>query len=391
MINRQEVLEFSKEFGLSAHIIEKDYVLSWLLAGIASHSALQYDWIFKGGTCLKKCFFETYRFSEDLDFTIANPDHLDDEFLRTAFDEVVEWVYEESGNEMPSDRLRFEVYENPRGAKSIEGRVYYRGPLQRGGDLSRIKLDLTHDEVVVLDPTIREVHHPYSDKPEGGFHVQCYCLEESFAEKLRALVERLRPRDLYDVVNLYRHSKMCPDRAIIKETLHQKCKFKGIPVPTIKTLDEMAEREELEAEWENMLAHQLPMLPPIDRYWHKLPAIFEWLTGVKERIVLPSIPVVGDELVTDWQPPSMIQAWNLPIPFEIIRFAAANRLCVDLEYQDTHQLIEPYSLLKTKGGNILLYAIKYKTGEARSYRIDKIQGAQAANISFSPKYTIDLN
>lgn len=26
--------------------------------------------MFKGGTCLKKCYIETYRFSEDLDFTV---------------------------------------------------------------------------------------------------------------------------------------------------------------------------------------------------------------------------------------------------------------------------------------------------------------------------------
>jgi predicted nucleotidyltransferase component of viral defense system len=44
--------------------------------------------VFKGGTCLKKCFFETYRFSEDLDFTIINPDHLHQELLVTIFKEV---------------------------------------------------------------------------------------------------------------------------------------------------------------------------------------------------------------------------------------------------------------------------------------------------------------
>ena len=33
--------------------------------------ALRESWLFKGGTCLKKCF-ETYRFSEDLDFTLTD-------------------------------------------------------------------------------------------------------------------------------------------------------------------------------------------------------------------------------------------------------------------------------------------------------------------------------
>jgi predicted nucleotidyltransferase component of viral defense system len=48
-------------------IVEKDYVLGWLLAGIATLPEFAL-WVLKGGTCVKKCFFETYRFSEDLDF-----------------------------------------------------------------------------------------------------------------------------------------------------------------------------------------------------------------------------------------------------------------------------------------------------------------------------------
>ena len=67
MINRQEIRDFSREFGLAANMIEKDYALGWVLAGISNHPALASSWVFKGGTCLKKCYFETYRFSEDLD------------------------------------------------------------------------------------------------------------------------------------------------------------------------------------------------------------------------------------------------------------------------------------------------------------------------------------
>jgi predicted nucleotidyltransferase component of viral defense system len=71
MITKQEIMDFSKEFNLRPDIIEKDYVLGWLLAGIATHPEIHSNWIFKGGTCLKKCYFETFRFSEDLDFTLV--------------------------------------------------------------------------------------------------------------------------------------------------------------------------------------------------------------------------------------------------------------------------------------------------------------------------------
>ena len=56
-----------------------------------------------GGTCLKKCYFETYRFSEDLDFTLRNEDHLDEEFLRRVFEKVVSWATDQSGLNIPPD------------------------------------------------------------------------------------------------------------------------------------------------------------------------------------------------------------------------------------------------------------------------------------------------
>lgn len=381
-------MDFAREMGLDPNVIEKDYVLGWLLAGISIHPTLSSNWVFKGGTCLKKCFFETYRFSEDLDFTITNPDHLDQEFLVTIFKEVAQWIYEESGIEMPEDRIRFKAYENVRGHISVEGRVGYRGPLQRRGDPPRIKLDLTNDELLALEPLLREVHHPYSDKPESGIHILCYCFEEVFAEKLRALAERERPRDLYDVVHLYQHD-MRPDYAVVMATLEQKCAFKGITVPTLTTLEDRPERAELESEWKNMLAHQLPTLPPFEKFWEEIPAILDWLHGEIPAKAPTPIPITA-EIDTTWRPPAMAQPWHASVPLEIIRFAASNRLCVDLEYQRTWRLIEPYSLRRTRDGNLLLMAVKYETGESRSYRVDRIQGAKATSVSFVPKYLIEL-
>jgi hypothetical protein len=172
VIARREILELAREFGLSANVVEKDYVLGWLLAGIYSLPDFSQKWIFKGGTCLKKCFFETYRFSEDLDFTLLENGHLNQTFLLRTFSEVAEWIYDASGIELPVSGLRFELFTNPRGQNQGEGRVGYRGPLQNRGDLPRIKLDLTTDERLVRPPVVRNVHHPYSDAPEDGIHAR---------------------------------------------------------------------------------------------------------------------------------------------------------------------------------------------------------------------------
>ena len=70
MITRLDIEERVREWGLREDVVEKDYVLGWVLWGIATDEKLAATWVFKGGTCLKKCYLETYRFSEDLDFTI---------------------------------------------------------------------------------------------------------------------------------------------------------------------------------------------------------------------------------------------------------------------------------------------------------------------------------
>jgi predicted nucleotidyltransferase component of viral defense system len=116
MINRREILEAASSLLLLPSIIEKDYVLGWVLAGINAHAELVNGWSFKGGTCLKKCYFETYRFLEDLDFTLRDESHLNEDFLTPVFEAVVSWIAEQSGLNVPANQVEFEIYENPPGA-----------------------------------------------------------------------------------------------------------------------------------------------------------------------------------------------------------------------------------------------------------------------------------
>lgn len=139
-----------------------------------------------------------------------------------------------------------------------EGRVYYVGPLMQKRNLARIKFDLTTKERLVLPPQKRSVHHPYSDCPDDGIHVLSYCFEEVFAEKERALAEQERPRDLYDVVHLYRHDEIRPDRGVVLKTLQEKCAFKGIPVPTTESLQREDAKIKLAAEWEDTYVFKCP-------------------------------------------------------------------------------------------------------------------------------------
>ncbi|MDP2794136.1 MAG: nucleotidyl transferase AbiEii/AbiGii toxin family protein [Sulfurisoma sp.] len=396
MISKQEIMALAAELQLQTHVVEKDYALGWFLAGIAAHPAIGHRWVFKGGTCLKKCYFETYRFSEDLDFTLQDAEHLDEKFLSEVFEEIGDWVYDACGLQLPPEARKFEVFTNPRGKLSAQGRLGYRGPLGRTGDPPRIKLDLATDEVLVLAPVQRPVHHPYSDLPEAGIHVLSYSFEEVFAEKMRALAERQRPRDLYDVVHLYRRQDLQPDRALVRSTLSRKCEFKGIPVPTYAALTDRPERAAIEVEWEQMLAHQLPTCPPFNEFWQELPAVFAWLNEQAAQPVLAAIPSGRVVVDTSWRPPAMVRAWGAQAgSLETIRFAAANYLCVQLQYtkengERTTPIIEPYSVRRTSAGDLLLFGVKSDTGESRSYRLDRIRSATVTRQAFRPRYAIEL-
>ena len=256
MIPRQEILQIATDTNLSAQVIEKDYVLGWILAGIHNHESLSHSWIFKGGTCLKKCYFETYRFSEDLDFTLQDQAQLEGNFLEDTFSEISDWVYEESGIELPVERMVFDFYK----PGACQGRIFYRGPVTPTSprQMPRIKLDLTAQELIAEPPVQNLVNHTYSDLPVEGIHIQCYAYIEVFAEKIRAFGERTRPRDLYDVINFFRRPESKNLAAEVRRVLQKKCDFKSIAMPTYDTL--LSHRDACLAGWTDQLAHQLQAL-----------------------------------------------------------------------------------------------------------------------------------
>ena len=393
MIPKNELVDLATQANLQTHVIEKDYVLGWLLAGINQRPELRESWVFKGGTCLKKCYFETYRFSEDLDFTLRDKTHINADFLRNTFTEVAAWIYDTSGIEIPVDMLRFEVYTNPRGFESCQGRVYYKGPATYSGkhSMPKIKLDLSADEIVVDAPVLMPVRHGYSDCPEGGISIQCYSYAEVFAEKIRALTERSRPRDLYDVINFYRRPESLEVAVDVRSILTRKCEFKGISFPSLADLD--VHRDVCGTGWEQQLSHQVQVLPPFESFWGELPSLFSWLER-PETTVAPVLHAIPSQYEGE---STTITVEESPFfsKLERVRLAAVNRLCVELDYRKesgarSTYLIEPYSLRTTREGNMLLYGVKLPTAEIRCFRTDRIIGATTTMQSFTPRYSIDF-
>ena len=104
------------------------YVLAHIIAGLGSLGD-KHGLVFKGGTALRLCYFEDYRYSADLDFSVVEGD------LNAAYKTVEAALAAVSG---AVDALAL-TDEEPR-------RITYKGPLNRQRDL---KLDIAVDELVL--------------------------------------------------------------------------------------------------------------------------------------------------------------------------------------------------------------------------------------------------
>jgi len=109
-----------------------------------------------------------------------------------------------------------------------EARLYYVGPRGAKRNPAKVKLDLLATEQVVQPSVLREILHPYSDALPGTAEVRCYSFEELFSEKIRALGERFRPRDLYDVIYLFRRQDLQAAPELIRSVLEKKCQSKAL-------------------------------------------------------------------------------------------------------------------------------------------------------------------
>jgi predicted nucleotidyltransferase component of viral defense system len=384
MINYEDIKSIATEWNIAEQVVEKNYVIGWVLWGIGGDPDIGHKWIFKGGTCIKKCYLDTYRFSEDLDFTILPDAPYKPEEIEPILNRIIKRVNEESGINFSLKPIYLKQKDFP---YYTEGRIYYQGP--RGTPTpASIKLDLVASEKVVHPPTLRKIAHNFpEDLPETA-HAMCYTIEEIFAEKIRAMGERSAPRDLYDIIFLFRDGKATFDHKLVRSILIAKCENKKVSLPTYDSIAKSPFIEELKSEWANMLAHQLPSLPPFEGYWDELPNLFNWLEGNYKEEKLPEISREKGE--TLFKPSPALWSVVKKAPLEAIRYAAINHLCVNLGYGGLRRLIEPYSLRQSKDGNLILYAFKVADHEIHAYRIDRIQGVEITTQTFRPRFRIEF-
>lgn len=346
---------------------------------------------------IPKCYFDTYRFSEDLDFTIPEGVPYEQEAVRAALAEAAEWIQQHAGIDFPEDGLEVRESVNRRGEKTFEARATFIGPLQPPrAARPRIRFDLTRDELIARAPETRAVFHGYSDDPGSGLEVQCYSLAEVLAEKVRALYERSgRARDVYDVVNVGRNlrSELVP--TVIAEIAAEKFQFKGLGRPSTEMILGRIDAAVLETDWVNALRHQLSVLPPASEFLAGLRDVLDWLFVPERRQAeLPAVPTRAGETAVPpvrWAPP----AETFGTAMDRVRYAARNRLLARITYHGVSRLVEPYSLRRPRTGNLLLYVYEVQRGDApgggiKAFKVPEIEAVQVTDRPFAPRYLVEL-
>jgi hypothetical protein len=182
MISKSNLSRIAEMKHLPIRNAEKDYLLEFLLYSLSDDRR---SLAFKGGTALYK-FYNLNRFSEDLDFDATgkqyNADKMIKKILRNlelagmqrALPEKIEY-----GNEA---NIRFAI----------------RGPLYDGSknSMSRVTINISKRERPI-SPTMKLLISTFPEIP--SFELSVLDMKEIAAEKIRCIMTREKPRDIYDL------------------------------------------------------------------------------------------------------------------------------------------------------------------------------------------------
>lgn len=261
--------EARERLGLPWEVLERDYLLSWVLAGIVQVESLRDTLVFKGGTALKKCYFGDYRFSEDLDFSglkgIPTGDAME-RAVREACGAATTLLDEYAPVEIACERYT-EKDPHPGGQEAFT--ILARLPWQRRPQ-TRVMIETTVDEKILRPAPKRKLIHEYGEPIESEIRV--YALEEIMAEKLRAILQygeqleergwsRSRARDYYDLWRVLRAYKHQMDLSDFTAFLGMKCAVRNVSFKGPEDFFQETMLVSTQKSWDQWLGPLVPALP----------------------------------------------------------------------------------------------------------------------------------
>lgn len=240
MMTKKELSAFKTQTGFNIWQIEKDYLQHLFLLFLSRHS--KKECVFKGGTALQKAY-GLNRFSIDLDFTCDDWNILDN-LIKKLNDEITRFGYQSEFRKV----------------EELTGITYVfkiKGPLYDGTEksISSLYIELSLREKVLLDAEALEIVPVYPD-------IQPYILavmnmKEIMAEKVRAILSRNKPRDVFDLWFLIKKGITLDENIINQKLAYCKMKF-----DREKFIESLTEKK---ARWMQEMGTLLSEVPDFDK------------------------------------------------------------------------------------------------------------------------------
>jgi predicted nucleotidyltransferase component of viral defense system len=223
---KEEIRRLNIETKFSQVLLEKDYYLTRILHKISERNIK--NLVFKGGTCLNKCYLGFYRLSEDLDF-VYNQDVknksktqirkiLDN--LRRELIEILNGLGLQTNNELGKGWKILTSEEEPK-IVGLEINTNYTSFINNYPQT--IKLEISFKKKLINPTKMKVINHEFINslgEPllEKDVKIEVIDLSENFAEKFRALITRknVAIRDIYDIYFILKKNILKINKEIVE-------------------------------------------------------------------------------------------------------------------------------------------------------------------------------
>lgn len=254
MISLAEIDRMASYFKVPIDTIEKDYIISWILACL-SESKLKNNFIFYGGTAIKRIYFEDHRFSEDIDLISA--DRLEKDYI------LQELGVLENAHRKANINLVIEPDSVQEMNQRLQLYVKYTGFDEIIGAPKKVRLDFSMRRDQYGDVIEKEILKSYSDLKFHNETLSVMTLNTILANKLGLLpdITRNEPRDLFDIWFLLKRTEAFDFSATkIRDIFREKYGY----YPQMNILIPKLQNSALRAHWNTRLSHQIANLPDIN-------------------------------------------------------------------------------------------------------------------------------
>ena len=223
-----ELNEVKEKRKTNLYYEEKEYLQYVFLNAI---SKFPDSFVFKGGTCLRICYgFE--RASEDLDFST----NLKLSELKKLLKKLLK--------DFELLNINYKVYSE----KDFEGNcrleTRFEGPLFNGNSNSTNTLKIDFNKRKIFNKSAIMIQKLFSDVP--SFTIAALSEEELLAEKIRALINRKQPRDMYDIWALFSKGININKKFLAKKLKEENSKLSELKFPS---------KEEYEKDLKNLILY----------------------------------------------------------------------------------------------------------------------------------------